>query len=243
MGYEFGDCPAVAQLHNGSIVSWSQSLYADTPGGNSDQSYSNLQIASQWGDKFKTLRPTIVFPDKIWQGARKANMEIRLDDPTIWMDQRGYWHALAHNGDGPFPCGHNGALGKAYRDGNPSPIGCSAHLYSRDGVTWTMSPVAAHNASVQFQDGTSIDGFRERPKVLVTPEGQLTHIFNGIMLCGEMTYPGFPGDGHCVPHAEEFGFGPGGLGIDAPRYEDASWTMVVPLGHPKATSEEEGSWP
>ena len=91
MGYEFGDCPAVAQLHNGSIVSWSQSLYADTPGGNSDQSYSNLQIASQWGDKFKTLRPTIVFPDEIWKGARKANMEIRLDDPTIWMDQRGYW--------------------------------------------------------------------------------------------------------------------------------------------------------
>jgi hypothetical protein len=91
-----------------------------------------------------------------------------------------------------------------------------------------MSPVAAHNSSVSFADGTAFDGFRERPKVLVTPEGDITHLFSGVMVCGEnKLYPGH-GDGHCIPQAVPPG---GDVGIVAPTNEDYSWTVMVPLGH------------
>ena len=150
----------------------------------------------------------------------------------MWQDTRGHWHVLAHNGDGPFPCGDTGPLGTAFRDGNPNTVGCSIHLYSRDGIDWTMSPVAAHNSSVTFEDGSHVDGFRERPKVLVTPEGRITHIFSGIMVCGENVYPGYPGDGHCIPQRVPPGSSVESeqVGIVAPTNEDYSWTIVVPLG-------------
>lgn len=118
--------------------------------------------AARWGEPFVAVQPTIAFPPFLVERAREGKSVIKLDDPTIWQDRRGNFHVLAHNGDGPFPCGDPGPLGTAFRDGNPVLAGCSAHLYSRDGVSWTMSPVAAHNASVRFEDGSRLNGFRER---------------------------------------------------------------------------------
>ena len=139
-------------------------------------------------------------------------------DPTLWVDPRGYWHVLAHNGDGPYPCADPGPAGLAYRDGNPYGAGCSAHLWSRDGVEWQMSAFAAHNATVLLQlanaAGTadtaapppgggggggggsgsvlSVDLFRQRPKVLVNARGDISHLFAGAMRCGERAITGGP---------------------------------------------------
>jgi hypothetical protein len=107
-------------LQNGSIVTWSQPLY---PG-----SLKPLFMAKKWGDPFVAITPTIHFPQYLLDRAKEANATIKLDDPTLWIDRRGYWHVLAHNGDGPFPCGDGGHIGQRYRDGNPNAVGCSAHL-------------------------------------------------------------------------------------------------------------------
>ena len=201
-GYPFDDCPAVHVLRNNSIATWSQPLY---PGNVKPMYVADLDEGGGWRDghtPFRRIQPTIRFPQYLVDRAKEGGSVIKLDDPTMWVDRRGYWHVLAHNGDGPFPCGDLGPLGLQFRDGNPNPVGCSAHLYSRDGMSWTMSPVAAHNASVAFSDGSRVDGFRERPKVLVTAEGDITHLFSGIMLCGENPkwYPsGWPNGGHCIP--------------------------------------------
>ena len=64
--------------------------------------------------------------------------------------------------------------------------------------------------------------------MLVTAEGQITHLFSGIMTCSQSKlYPTSGGaDGHCIPQQVP----PGGVGINAPENEDYSWTIVVPLG-------------
>jgi hypothetical protein len=85
MGYDFGDCPAVTVLTNGSIVSWAQALYADTPHDNPDSTYTRLQLAHSWGKEFKYVQPTIKFPQHIADRAVNASAPIRLDDPTIWV--------------------------------------------------------------------------------------------------------------------------------------------------------------
>ena len=100
-----------------------------------------------------------------------------------------------------------------------------------------MSPVAAANATVVFDNGRRFDGFRQRPKVVLSQHGDLLALYHGVMVCGEAQYPGYPGDGHCIPQAvppEPAGHvrsasGVGGVDITAPPNEDYSWTVVVPL--------------
>jgi hypothetical protein len=163
-------------------------------------------------------------------------------------DENGNFHALAHNGDGPFPCGDGPALngrhyGTRYRDGNPYPIGCSAHLYSENGLDWHMSPVAASNASILLTSGVSVDLFRQRPKVLTTPLGKgsaITHLFHGSMLCGERQITGGDGPNNQCANTSWPGGGPpyigtgdgagsDNVGITAPTDMDYSFTTVVPL--------------
>jgi hypothetical protein len=89
-----------------------------------------IYLARQWGEPFKGVQPTVSFPRFLVDRAAEGGSVIKLDDPAMWVDRRGYWHVIAHNGDGPFPCGDPGPLGLAFRDGNANLIGCSAHLYS-----------------------------------------------------------------------------------------------------------------
>ena len=129
-------------------------------------------------------------------------------------------------------------------------------MYSRDGLDWTLSPVAAANASIAFEGGASVDVFRQRPKVLVSapaPQAKgvaITHIFHGAMHCGERTIT----DAASAPrnrctnstwpttsstsastsmHAAQPLTGSGGVGdgvgINGPIGMDYSFTTVVPL--------------
>jgi hypothetical protein len=125
-------------------------------------------------------------------------------------------------------------VGLAFRDGNPLPVGCSAHLFSRDGLNWTMSAVAAHNASVALAGGGERQLYRQRPKVLVEG-GKIIALFGGVMPCGEAVIrPGARSAelGHCTtdrpppnPHRRRLS----GTGITGPSGCDNSWTSVVPL--------------
>ena len=113
-------------------------------------------------------------------------------------------------------------------------------MYSRDGLDWTLSPMAAANASIAFKGGASVDVFRQRPKVLVSATAArakgvaITHIFHGAMRCGERTITDAASapQNRCTnstwPPAGREGLG-NGVSINGPIGMDYSFTTVVPL--------------
>ena len=80
--------------------------------------------------------------------ALKQRKKIRFDDPTMWRDERGGWHALMHCGNGHMPASDVTTYGIRYRDGNPHPIGTIAHLFSVDGLNWYGSYVMLLPAAI-----------------------------------------------------------------------------------------------
>ena len=203
-----------------------------------------MYIVQKWGDPWVPKPTTLEVPPWI-----AALGDVKLDDPTLWQDRNGFFHILAHNGDGPHPCGSHGAAGLSYRDGNPLPVGCSAHLYSRDALHWVMSPVAAHNATVELSGGGTRELYRQRPKVQVDKRGDVHALFGGVMPCGEAQIrgPGTAGPadppasrrlGECTsdrpppnPTAEGRAGSVEGKRsrIVSSRGQDNCWTGVVPL--------------
>ena len=65
------------------------------------------------------------------------------EDPMLWLSHRG-WHLLTHS------------YGQSI----------SSYAYSKDGLTWTVSPSAPYNWTIFYTDGTSADLNKcERPKL------------------------------------------------------------------------------
>ena len=132
-GFPFCDCPALHVLKNGSIVVWCQPITFNYVPGQEGTTINDIFINQGWGTPFKAFSPHINVPKEFLARAKKAQNAVKFDDPTLWTDENGNWHVLAHNGDGPFPCGDNSLHGETFRDGNPYRMGCSAHLFSLDG--------------------------------------------------------------------------------------------------------------
>ena len=108
------------------------------------------------------------------------------EDPFLWFQHAtASYHALFHS------------LGAC------ADVGC--HAYSRDGVSWTLSPTPAYGFAVAFDDGTNTTFTRrERPHLLLDPTtGAATHLINGVQ----------------PPRSLQPGGGRG----------DASYTLVAPL--------------
>eukprot|EP01065_Artemidia_motanka_P004619 TRINITY_DN121_c0_g1_i5.p1 TRINITY_DN121_c0_g1~~TRINITY_DN121_c0_g1_i5.p1 ORF type:complete len:406 (+),score=117.13 TRINITY_DN121_c0_g1_i5:59-1276(+) len=109
-----------------------------------------------------------------WGGAGSdASKYLRNEDPYLYMDKRGNWHALAHRYD--------------YRDGYPpnpnqtEPVLVSGHAFSVDGVNWHFSDVQPYNNWVDYTDGTRrYYATFERPHLVFDDAGELTHLINGV---------------------------------------------------------------
>ena len=55
------------------------------------------------------------------------------------------------------------------------------HAFSRDGVTWTFSPIPPYGGVVNFSDGTSVAmQRRERPHLVFDQRGYITHLSTGV---------------------------------------------------------------
>eukprot|EP01063_Lacrimia_lanifica_P035701 TRINITY_DN688_c1_g1_i1.p1 TRINITY_DN688_c1_g1~~TRINITY_DN688_c1_g1_i1.p1 ORF type:complete len:349 (+),score=139.78 TRINITY_DN688_c1_g1_i1:42-1088(+) len=92
-----------------------------------------------------------------------------LEDPYLYQDQRGNWHAVFHAYDTSV-FDHCGS----------SPI--SGHSFSRDLKTWSTLPtyVQPYDGTVRRADGTDVVlSTLERPKFVFDGEGRITHLFNG----------------------------------------------------------------
>ena len=95
--------------------------------------------------------------------------EGHYEDPQIYTDRRGNFHCLYH----------------VYRTDLP-PENCtdstvSAHSFSADGFSWTMSKEAPYGTQVELSDGrTDTVATRERPKPFFDGRGVMTHLVNGV---------------------------------------------------------------
>lgn len=95
------------------------------------------------------------------------------EDPFMYQDHRGHWHALFHQFD---------------VSPGPTPFWAGGHAFSEDGLTWS-NITQAYNTTVITDDGkTYYAGRRERPKMLFDASGFPTHLFNGVALQQFGTY-------------------------------------------------------
>eukprot|EP01065_Artemidia_motanka_P004617 TRINITY_DN121_c0_g1_i3.p1 TRINITY_DN121_c0_g1~~TRINITY_DN121_c0_g1_i3.p1 ORF type:complete len:409 (+),score=155.10 TRINITY_DN121_c0_g1_i3:61-1227(+) len=98
---------------------------------------------------------------------------LHYEDPYLYVDRRGNWHALSHRYD--------------FRDGYPAnpngtdPTLISGHIFSTDGRSWTFSDVQPYNNWVDYTDGTRQHfATMERPHLVFNDAGDITHLINGV---------------------------------------------------------------
>eukprot|EP00937_MAST-01D_sp_MAST-1D-sp2_P004325 g4325.t1 len=103
------------------------------------------------------------------------------EDPFMWVDRRGRWHALLHKmfDDGGYA---------PSSDPVPSPGWPGGHIYSRDGLLWSRQQ-RAYSTNITMLDGTVlVTRRRERPKLVFDSDGVPTHLTNGVILASGETY-------------------------------------------------------
>jgi hypothetical protein len=119
------------------------------------------------------------------------------EDPFMWTDHRGNWHALYHRMFDPIKTDEQRKEDEdeyylydnydGHRDKNkpnpiPSPGWVGGHAFSVDGVTWS-NITRCYNTTVKFEDGSAIEmKRRERPKLIFDPSDGVTptHLVNGV---------------------------------------------------------------
>ena len=98
------------------------------------------------------------------------------EDPQIFTDKRGHFHCFYH----------------VYTTNLP-PYSCvnstvSAHSFSEDGRTWTMSASSPYGTQVELTTGETVTvATRERPKPFFNAQGVMTHLINGVAGVGNCT--------------------------------------------------------
>ena len=99
------------------------------------------------------------------------------EDPFMWRDPRGRWHALLHKMFDP-----------PGRSPIPSPGWSGGHIYSRDGLTWSHVQ-RCYSTNVTLEGGgLLVTKRRERPKLIFNEAGVPTHLTNGVETAHGGTY-------------------------------------------------------
>lgn len=106
-----------------------------------------------------------------WQGPYRLGPMIGekqdpVEDPFLYRDSRGAFHALFHGGKQG-----GGVLVSGY------------HWFSHDGLQWSANSKAAFTTAINYTDGSSQRfSRRERPHLLFDKQGEPTHLFTGLWL-------------------------------------------------------------
>eukprot|EP00927_Polykrikos_kofoidii_P051277 TRINITY_DN45067_c0_g1_i1.p1 TRINITY_DN45067_c0_g1~~TRINITY_DN45067_c0_g1_i1.p1 ORF type:complete len:421 (-),score=51.22 TRINITY_DN45067_c0_g1_i1:198-1412(-) len=99
------------------------------------------------------------------------------EDPFLFKDRRGHWHAMLHN------LGRNGGFGCNNKTWHGCDVG--GHAFSRDGISWTLSETIPYTTNVTWINGKrEILNRRERPQFVmaddcVTPLSLVTGVQKG----------------------------------------------------------------
>jgi hypothetical protein len=91
-----------------------------------------------------------------------------VEDPFLYRDARGRFHALFH------------------RFAHPN---VSAHAFSADGLSWTFGDTTTpYNSSLRGADGEWRDfARRERPHLIFDEHGAPTHLLTGLVVSGHLS--------------------------------------------------------
>jgi hypothetical protein len=136
-------------LQNGSLVgiwrTWGDASCPHVRGG----SCPHLVTAGHWKNASSyVFHADALFPELGTRGS---------EDPALYLDARGHFHALFHNMD---PC-----------PDYPCPEVAGGHAFSVDGLSWNYSGVA-YNSTGFYTDGTPFSFLRrERPHPVMAEDG------------------------------------------------------------------------
>ena len=116
----------------------------------------SLLMLGRGGDLHHEAQSDGVITAQSWRGPYIMHTKVgdaqspEVEDPFVWQDKRGNFHALFHK----------------FTDEHPN---CGGHAFSTDGFTWTMTSEAAYTTTVQTADGVNHTFTRrERPHLLFT---------------------------------------------------------------------------
>ena len=132
---------------------------------------------------------------------------VNWEDQTLFIDRDGHFHAVMHafrgqNTSFPAPGCHDTGAGF-------EPAGCTSqggHAFSNDGAHWWISPIAAYEAPVLYEDGSVVPfRARERPHFILSAEGDLTHFVSAVGDPGPGGNTGVPGHDHTFTLVVELG--------------------------------------
>jgi len=145
--------PAPLVLPNGSVAVM---IHTDDNQGWSGES---IAVADTWRGPF-----TVTVGNE-----NVANLPKSQEDPFVWIDKRGHWHALVHkmfDPPGAGPCGS----------------WAGGHLSSADGTKWSAISRAYNTTFVTADGASTAVQRRERPKLLFAADGVTpTHLYNGVI--------------------------------------------------------------
>ena len=169
---------------NHSLLAWTRWDIWSAKDWRNVSSYKDEGQAPNWTD-----------PNGVWEG----------EDPSMWIDRRGRYHILSHNGK-------RGSGGTSnFPNGD-----CGRHLFSKSGRagTWIAAPIkfggcAYPRVNVTFENGMNYSFYRrERPHLILGPDG-----FTPVALSTSVI------DSPIGPSMDDF----------VPPQRDASYTLVQPI--------------
>jgi len=154
--------PSPLILPNGTTLIMVHS--AGTGGGGPVILRSVVGGTAGWRGPYEVM---VTSQDHRWNGSAAGT-----EDPFLWVDARGNYHAMYHHLGGGF-------LGR--------------HAWSADGYTWSDT-VPCYNNSFTLTDGTVLEpganGGAQRPALLQDPTTlQPTHLFLAGATCSSSTHP------------------------------------------------------
>eukprot|EP01065_Artemidia_motanka_P007714 TRINITY_DN13857_c0_g1_i1.p1 TRINITY_DN13857_c0_g1~~TRINITY_DN13857_c0_g1_i1.p1 ORF type:complete len:423 (+),score=70.87 TRINITY_DN13857_c0_g1_i1:33-1301(+) len=131
--------------------------------------FPHLLTASNWRD------PATYFPHQ--EPMFDALQPYGAEDPFVWRDAQGRFHAILHDEQGPT---RSNARGR--------------HAYSLDGATWYYGTTDAYDGksalSHPIDAGNTSELIfvrRERPHMIIGGDGRPTHLINGVQEMGSPT--------------------------------------------------------
>jgi hypothetical protein len=152
--------PTAVLLRNGTVLL----VYRGNPWGGGHEGLG-VAVAAHWNGTYVRQAGPILGAD-----AGFGNNE----DPFAWQDARGHFHIVDHaQSDGNVCSNANVSF-----DGQ----GCGAHLFSRDGLTWTVGGVPVYTPEVLLANGeTSVLQTRQRPQLVLSsgPTRRPLYLWNG----------------------------------------------------------------
>jgi hypothetical protein len=154
-------------LSNGSLVAWTRWAIWTARDWKNATTYNEQGQAPDWND-----------PNGNWEG----------EDPSMWMDRKGRFHILSHNGK----------RGKGGTSKDPKGD-CGRHLFSTTGAagTWITAPLPLGGCTfprvdVPFVDGSKRSFYRrERPHLIFNGDGVPVALSTSVI--DSPIGPGMPG--------------------------------------------------